>query len=106
MAAIALQRRDWLMHCEAVIICSNYAYGSDKLFAEAIEVHCGVPKGRALKELGNGLSFMPPQEDYRDTVKFSAMYECLIEAIIYVAAKRELTIGLIGNAEMREGNSK
>lgn len=82
------------------------AYGSDKLFAEAIEVHCGVPKGRALKEFGNSIVFMPPQEDYRDTNKFSKIYGCLFEAIIYVAATLELTVGLIGNEEIRHGKSK
>ena len=82
------------------------AYGSDKLFAEAIEVHCGVPKRRALKEFGNGIAFMPPQEDHRDYDKFLAMYGCLFRAIAYVAANGELVVSLIGNEEFRDEKSK
>lgn len=82
------------------------AYSSDKLFAEAIEMHCGVPKGKALKEFDGHIAFMPPQEEYRDNGKFLALYECLTAGIIYVAATRELTITLIGNEALREQSSE
>jgi hypothetical protein len=70
---------------------------SNKLFAEAIEVHCDVPMGGVLKEFGDRIAFMPQQEEYRDFDRFTAKYSCLINAIAYVAAKRELDIGFIGN---------
>ncbi len=75
------------------------AFGSDKLFAEAVEVHCGIPSNGALKEFGDGIVFMPPPEEYRDAEKFMTTYSCLTTAIIYLAAKRELSIGFIGNEQ-------
>ena len=81
-------------------------FGSDKLFAEAIEVHCDVPTDSALKEFGDGFVFMPPQEDYLDFDSFTAKYSCLNTAISYVAANRELDVGLIGNEAIREEKSK
>lgn len=77
-------------------------FSNDKLFAEAIEVHCGVLKGSALKEFGEGIVFMPPQEDYLDFDRFITKYSCLNTAINYVAAKRQLDVGLIANEAIRE----
>lgn len=82
------------------------AFVDDKRFAEAVEVHCGVPAGGALKEFGDGIVFMPPPEEYRDAEGFMTRYSCLTTAIMYLAAKRELSIGFIGNEAVREEKSK
>jgi hypothetical protein len=80
-------------------------FANDKRFAEAVEVHCGIPASGALKEFGDGIVFMPPPEEYRDAEKFMAKYSCLTTAIMYLAAKRELSIGFIGNEAVREEKS-
>ena len=81
------------------------AFANDKLFAEAVEEHCGIPAGSALKEFGDGIVFMPPSEEYRDVEKFINRYSCLITATTFLAAKRELSIGIVGNEAVREEKS-
>lgn len=73
------------------------SFENDKRFAEAVEVHCDIPPGVALKEFGDEIVFGPPLEEYQDLDKFMAKYSCLTTAIAYLAASQELSIGLIGN---------
>lgn len=80
------------------------AFANQKRFAEAIEVHCGILAGSALKEFGDDIVFMPPPEEYMDFERFTATYSCLTTAIMYVAAERELIVGFIGNEAIREEN--
>ncbi|MEQ1550518.1 hypothetical protein [Sphingorhabdus sp.] len=82
------------------------AFADDKRFAEAVEVHCGIPAGEALKEFGDGIVFMPPPEEYQDHVKFMNRYSCITSAIMFLAAKRELSIGFVGNEAVREEEQK
>ena len=82
------------------------SFASENLFAEAIEVHCGIPAGSALKLYGGGIVFTPPTEDYENIEIFIAKYSCLTTAISYVAAKRELHVGIIGNEATREENEQ
>ncbi|MFM2022349.1 MAG: hypothetical protein RJB02_2057 [Pseudomonadota bacterium] len=82
------------------------AFANDKLFAEAVEVHCGISAGSALKEFGDRIVFMPSRDEYRDAETFMNKYSCLTTAILYLAANRELSVGLIGNEAVQEEKSK
>lgn len=72
-------------------------FASDALFAEALERHCGLAKGEAIRPLGDVLAFQPPPEAAHDFEAFSQRYSCLLSAIQLVSARDELTIGFIGN---------
>jgi hypothetical protein len=76
---------------------SRSAYDSDKHFAEALEMHCGLEPGSAIRYFGATLAFMPPIEEARDYRAFSKKYSCLLSAIALVGAKQELDVGMIGN---------
>lgn len=65
-------------------------------YARALERHCGVIRGSALKVTGEGLSFDPQREE--NYQKFSRLYSKLIAAIMYASAIGDLEqIGFIGN---------
>lgn len=70
---------------------------TDALFAEAIEVHCGLEKGEAIRPFGGALAFQPSPEAVHDFNKFHERYSCLISAIMLVSARNEMRIGFIGN---------
>lgn len=76
---------------------SRASFESDKLFAEALEQHCGLTKGSAIHPMGSAFAFQPPSDDPLDFSAFSAKYGCLLAAIQLVIAKKELEIGFIGN---------
>lgn len=72
-------------------------FATDVLFAEALEDHCGVTKGEAIRPFGDALAFQPPPEIASDFKTFSERYSCLLTAIILVGARDELNISFIGN---------
>lgn len=72
-------------------------FPSDALFAEALETHCGLARGEAIRPFGHRLAFQPPLEDVRDIEAFMKKYSCLLSAMQFVAAKGEVEIGWIGN---------
>ncbi len=72
-------------------------FASDALFAEALEEHCGLAKGEAIRPFGDALAFQPPPEAARDFKAFSKRYSCLLSAIQLVSARGELKVGFIGN---------
>ena len=71
-------------------------FGSDKLFAEALERHCGMKPGSFFVQSQWGLSVRPklPRVRKANDTKMS----CLSAAIVYVVAKGEdFKFGFIGN---------
>lgn len=70
---------------------------NDALFAEALEAHCGLTKGEAIRPFGKALAFQPPPESMRNVDAFTKRYSCLLSAIQLVSAKGELEVGFIGN---------
>ena len=72
-------------------------FANDILFAEALEDHCGVTKGEAIRPFGDALSFQPPPEMARDFKTFSERYSCLFIAIMLVSGRGELDISFVGN---------
>jgi len=72
-------------------------YKNDKLFAEAIEVHCGLDAGSVLKEVEGGLTFQPTDPGL-DSETLSERYRLLITAVIYAQAKGDIqNFGFVGN---------
>ncbi len=76
---------------------SRASFDSDKLFLEAVEQHCGLAKGSAIRQFGAGFAFQPPPDETGEFSAFSEKYGCLLAAIQFVTAQGELEIGLIGN---------
>jgi hypothetical protein len=73
-------------------------FGSDKLFAEAIEVHCALDAGSAITSYGESLAFEPPQEGLKDFDAFQEKYSCLFTAMTFAMAKRDVqSFGFVGN---------
>jgi hypothetical protein len=73
-------------------------FGSDKLFAEAIEVHCALDAGTAIKSYGESLVFEPSQESLKDFDAFQEKYSCLLTAMTFATAKRYVkSFGFVGN---------
>ncbi|MEP7222089.1 MAG: hypothetical protein ABI673_05415 [Novosphingobium sp.] len=80
------------------------SYNNLEHYARALEKHCGVIQGSALKVSGERISFDPPrQADYQ---KFSKLYSNLLAAIMYASATGDFKkFGFIGNeAFAPEGN--
>lgn len=77
---------------------SRASFNSDRLFVEALEMHCGLAKGTAIRRYDTAWVFQPPIEGTSDFDTFSEKYGCLLSAIQLVSARGELDIGLIGNA--------
>jgi hypothetical protein len=74
------------------------SFDTDKHYAEALEVHCGLEKGEALKEEGNGVIFLPADIGSTDYQAFSDKYSCLLTAATYAMAKGEWNgLGFVGN---------
>ncbi len=71
-------------------------FASDILFAEALEVHCGVAKGEAIRPFEGALAFQPPPELVRNIEAFQSRYSCLLAAIQLVGARGELSVMFIG----------
>ena len=72
-------------------------YKNDKLFAEAVELHCGLDAGSVLKEVEGGLTFQP---DYPglDSDTLSERYRRLIAAVMYAQARGDIqNFGFVGN---------
>ena len=72
-------------------------FASDALFAEALEEHCGIPTGKAIRPFKGTLALQPPLEDGRDGRLSMESYSCLVLAIMLVNARDEMKISLIGN---------
>ena len=72
-------------------------FANDVLFAEALEEHCGLVKGEAIRPVGDTLAFQPAPEIARDFKTFSERYSCLLTAIMLVSGRDELNIAFIGN---------
>jgi hypothetical protein len=71
---------------------------SDIAFGEALESHCGLEKGGALKLLGETIIFEPPGTDPGYFGSFDNKYHCLLTAVNYAVAKGELKkFGFVGN---------
>lgn len=72
------------------------AFGSEKLFAEALEQQCGMKPGSFFVQSQRGL-IGQPKPDRQSKVDEDRM-SCLMAAIMYVAAKGEdFKFGFIGN---------
>jgi hypothetical protein len=78
------------------------SFSSDKMFAEAIEIHCGLQKGEALKQIGNNLVFEPARETSINFDAFHKKYSCIFSAILFVTANGVLiNFGFIGNKQVQ-----
>ena len=73
------------------------SFGSDKLFGEALERHCGLRPGSFFTQAQEGLVGRPREGRWREADMDKMA--CLMSAIIYVTAKGEgVKFGFIGNA--------
>lgn len=72
-------------------------FASDALFAEALEEHCGLPKGENIRPFGDVLAFQPPPEALRDFNASMERYSCLLSAIQLAVARGEGKFGFVGN---------
>lgn len=74
-------------------------FASDKLFAEALEKHCGEKPGSFLVDSQWGLILQPPKAALFGSAEFDRM-SCMINALMYVSAKGEdFKVGFIGNEQ-------
>lgn len=74
-------------------------YGSDKLFAEALERQCGMKPGSFFVESQSGLVGQPKLEHLSKAEE--AKLSCLMAAIMYVSAiGDDFKFGFIGNEEV------
>ncbi len=73
------------------------SYASDEKLAGAIEAHCGIPKGSAIRRFRGVLAFQPPASELRDVKTFAQKYSCLLPAIALAGARKELEVGFFGN---------
>lgn len=72
-------------------------YKNEKLFVEAIEVHCGLDAGSVLKEVEGGLTFQPDDPGL-DSDTLSEKHRRLIAAVMYAQAKGDIqNFGFVGN---------
>ncbi len=70
------------------------SFASDKLFAEALETHCGLQKGEVFKDNGDTISF-PSSTNFS---AFEKRYSCVLMAFTFAMANGDLNkIGFIGN---------
>lgn len=76
-------------------------FASDALFGEALEEHCGLPKGEAIRPFGDALAFQPPPEVLQDLGKAMERYSCLLSAIQLANARGEGKFGFVGNKAVR-----
>lgn len=72
-------------------------FATDILFAEALEDHCGVAKGEAIRPFRGTLAFQPDPELASNFDAFQSRYSCLLAAVQLVGARGELRVGFIGN---------
>lgn len=74
------------------------SFSTDKLFAEALERHCGVERGSFFVESEWGLTAQPQMTDKPIEGPEWDKVTCLMSAMMYVAAKGEVfKVGFIGN---------
>ena len=64
----------------------RHNFASDELFAEALERHCGLEVGLVFVQTQSGLIFHP-SIDLKDR---EDCLDCVVEAMMYVAAKGEV----------------
>ncbi|MBU6268939.1 MAG: hypothetical protein KGN34_15430 [Sphingomonadales bacterium] len=76
---------------------SRISFETDATFAAAIESHCGLKPGTAIRPDAGRLVFQPPSEDMGDVRKFQEKYSCLLAALALVGAKGEMQVGFFGN---------
>jgi len=77
-------------------------FGSDKLFAEALEQHCGIKPGSFFVQSQSGLT-LQPKINGQNRVERDRM-SCLTAAIMYVAAKGDsFKFGFVGNEAFAPG---
>jgi hypothetical protein len=72
-------------------------FASDALFAEALEEHCGLAKGEAIRPIDHVLVFDPPSASKHDFEAFTARYSCLLAAIQLAGARSEAEFVFVGN---------
>jgi hypothetical protein len=76
-------------------------FTSDKLFAEALETHCGVKRGSFFVESQGGL-IAQPQSPALSGPEWEQM-TCLMNAMMYVSAKGEVfKLGFVGNEQFSD----
>jgi hypothetical protein len=82
-------------------------FGSDKLFAEALERHCGAEPGSFFVESQWGLIAQPPHDvDPPSGAEWDRL-ACLLNAMMYGNAKGEgFKVGFIGNEKFRESEGE
>ncbi len=77
-------------------------FGSDKLFAEALEQHCEIKPGSFFVQSQSGLTLQPKLN--RQSKVEKGRMSCLTAAIMYVAAKGEdFKFGFVGNEAFAPG---
>lgn len=77
-------------------------FASDKLFAEALETHCGEKPGSFLVESQWGIIVQPPKAAPFGSEELDRM-SCIMNALMYVSAKGEnFKVGFIGNEQFRD----
>lgn len=80
-------------------------FASDKLFAEALEKHCGVEPGWFFVESQWGLIAQPKATPLSGS-EWDQM-TCLMNAMMYVSAKGEIfKVGIIGNEQFSDAEHK
>ena len=77
-------------------------YGSDKLFAEALERQCGMEPGSFFVQSQWGLIGQPKRDHLRKADEESRV--CMMTAIMYVTARGEdFKFGFVGNEAVASG---
>lgn len=73
------------------------SYATDEQFGGAIEAHCGLPKGSAIRRFRGVMAFQPPTSAIQNVRTFGKKYGCLMSAMALAGARQELDIAFIGN---------
>jgi hypothetical protein len=78
------------------------SFSSDKMFAEGLELHCGLQKGEVFKENGDTISFQPFIPSPTNFSAFEKRYSCVLMAYTFAMANGDLNkIGFIGNEQVQ-----
>lgn len=67
-----------------------------KRYAEALEAHCGMSPGSALRAGSQDILFDPPAKN-TGLSEFNKRYSCILSLLMYASAKGDATFAFIGN---------
>ncbi|MGC6329500.1 hypothetical protein [Rhizorhabdus sp. FW153] len=71
-------------------------FASDAPFAEALEMHCGLQKGEAIRPFGDMFAVEPPSGSRKASPTAMERYFCLLSAMRLAGARGELKFGFVG----------